>query len=801
MFCFIICFSSYLRGQCPSGSVVVGSNVGINTLSQALFQGVLQLNAGGEVITNFCINGTFDADGVYNNCQIKVLDNSKLKLGLLNSNSGFVNCNITGSIASSEILVNGYFTGVEFVVTNISGFKKIEVVESVILNQSSNYTNIKTFYFGENSGCANWNSKFIASPITTGLNASIGDYGMCTYKTNCKDEESPSCIAISLQNGASFQSLGQLNSPTTFFETNDYAIKCENCSKIDINNVNIKSTNAGIDANNCYSYSKIKNSQIGLENDLENVYVGVLFEYSNKLEITNNKVFTNLFPFSLIDGTNVLIDNNPKLHSTLTRIGIYAGNNCILSNNREINSNITLDGTNLVVNDNIVEHHFYDRLITIDKCDEVFIHDNEFRSSNNAIYLGKASNISLNCNYIKTPKRGISFYNILTGTDFQGLVFKDNQIYADQYGMDLRNGIFPPQIDHGNDFYNYATYGFIASANLNTDDSYFRVRTEASENPPSSPPGVFQATGTSAYECSPMFNVNNDPNNCSGQHYNFNIKTIKSIYQKCYSSSLPISGSCHKELKRILKLIAKCPSVLNDPVVHNIFQILKVHDVAKLPNFNEVQDKLYFAPVAGPTQPSSFPQTPTEIQVFQNFVAQNAVNANLEWNNLSNAIAVEHANISAMSFTEQTVVKYQNALLWYLDSRKGLVPNASRKNEIIALANDCSEVDAPGGDIARLLCSIHKYQYESDPCVEIRTKTEDVANVSLYPNPASTYINIDGINVAIRESEIEIWSIFGQVQSTWRIDGSERVDISALNPGVYFISISGVDTPFKFIKL
>ncbi len=83
----------------------------------------------------------------------------------------------------------------------------------------------------------------------------------------------------------------------------------------------------------------------------------------------------------------------------------------------------------------------------------------------------------------------------------------------------------------------------------------------------------------------------------------------------------------------------------------------------------------------------------------------------------------------------------------------------------------------------------------------VSTSDETKNEVTIYPNPAATHINIDGLNKSINEREIEIWSIYGQVQSAWRIDSSKRVDISALPSGIYFISISGVDTPFKFIKL
>ena len=68
-------------GQCPYNKVV-GSNVGISNLTQALNAGVLTTNSTREVIGDFCVNGEFTVNFNKNfrNTNIEILSNSKLSL-------------------------------------------------------------------------------------------------------------------------------------------------------------------------------------------------------------------------------------------------------------------------------------------------------------------------------------------------------------------------------------------------------------------------------------------------------------------------------------------------------------------------------------------------------------------------------------------------------------------------------------------------------------------------------------------------------------------------------------------------
>ena len=69
--------------------------------------------------------------------------------------------------------------------------------------------------------------------------------------------------------------------------------------------------------------------------------------------------------------------------------------------------------------------------------------------------------------------------------------------------------------------------------------------------------------------------------------------------------------------------------------------------------------------------------------------------------------------------------------------------------------------------------------------------------ISIYPNPARNQISIAGI----AEAQIEICNPLGQVLMQAKINGIEPVDISELQPGIYFIRSNDSGKVYlKFIK-
>ena len=63
---------------------------------------------------------------------------------------------------------------------------------------------------------------------------------------------------------------------------------------------------------------------------------------------------------------------------------------------------------------------------------------------------------------------------------------------------------------------------------------------------------------------------------------------------------------------------------------------------------------------------------------------------------------------------------------------------------------------------------------------------------TIFPNPATTSIKVTG------EGEAVISNILGQTVTSATVNGSEEINISNLESGVYFINMNGVSK--KFIK-
>ena len=70
---------------------------------------------------------------------------------------------------------------------------------------------------------------------------------------------------------------------------------------------------------------------------------------------------------------------------------------------------------------------------------------------------------------------------------------------------------------------------------------------------------------------------------------------------------------------------------------------------------------------------------------------------------------------------------------------------------------------------------------------QLSTGENELSNISIYPNPAEDMLTISNIS---QEGNIELYNIAGAVVSRTATSGStkEIIDVSALEPGVYFIS-------------
>lgn len=78
---------------------------------------------------------------------------------------------------------------------------------------------------------------------------------------------------------------------------------------------------------------------------------------------------------------------------------------------------------------------------------------------------------------------------------------------------------------------------------------------------------------------------------------------------------------------------------------------------------------------------------------------------------------------------------------------------------------------------------------------------ERIGDIVLYPNPASTEINIE-FPIASHPQKIGIYTTAGRLVQTDTLYSSESIDIHRLPPGVYYILLEGTpEKALKFVKL
>lgn len=92
------------------------------------------------------------------------------------------------------------------------------------------------------------------------------------------------------------------------------------------------------------------------------------------------------------------------------------------------------------------------------------------------------------------------------------------------------------------------------------------------------------------------------------------------------------------------------------------------------------------------------------------------------------------------------------------------------------------------------------YKWEGNCSVMVGTTAQDFEDFSYFPNPASAYIEVSN---PTRVEGIEIYNALGQrVNTATTNNTSARIDISSLQPGIYFmqVAIGNKRSAYKFIK-
>jgi hypothetical protein len=92
------------------------------------------------------------------------------------------------------------------------------------------------------------------------------------------------------------------------------------------------------------------------------------------------------------------------------------------------------------------------------------------------------------------------------------------------------------------------------------------------------------------------------------------------------------------------------------------------------------------------------------------------------------------------------------------------------------------------------------YNYNSENCNSTKTENPNQNEITLYPNPANDYIQIvSSLKVGFK---YELFNINGTIVNRGNLEFKDKLNISKLNPGLYFIrvNVEHTNTMYKFIK-
>ncbi|MEZ4853869.1 T9SS type A sorting domain-containing protein [Flavobacterium sp.] len=84
----------------------------------------------------------------------------------------------------------------------------------------------------------------------------------------------------------------------------------------------------------------------------------------------------------------------------------------------------------------------------------------------------------------------------------------------------------------------------------------------------------------------------------------------------------------------------------------------------------------------------------------------------------------------------------------------------------------------------------------TDPTLSLNDIAEQEEKISIYPNPAFNYIQINGLK---QKQSFSIYNVIGKKINTGHLTDNEKIDISQLTNGLYFLKFNNGIT-LKFIK-
>jgi glycosidase len=141
---------------------------------------------------------------------------------------------------------------------------------------------------------------------------------------------------------------------------------------------------------------------------------------------------------------------------------------------------------------------------------------------------------------------------------------------------------------------------------------------------------------------------------------------------------------------------------------------------------------------------------------------------------LKNVVVLANFSVSALNVTPD----FPYTGTWY-----NLMDNSP-----ITVTSTSAQINIPGGQFR---------VYGNQPALLANNKFEMMANISLYPNPSSSYFTIN-----TNTSKVQLFSITGQLIKSFEKQAMEyQFNISDLNNGVYLVKATDENNRVKTMKL